>query len=93
MAATATDTPLWREFFVHWPAEVPRTGIVVSTLNEQTPFKNFWFRGELLLLERSVPDAMGGRFIAIGFEAIITVKFTNPLNPTTIAAAGFVERA
>ncbi|MBX3426003.1 MAG: hypothetical protein KF688_10020 [Pirellulales bacterium] len=87
----ATNSP-WRDFFMTWPANVPRAGIVVSTLNEQTPFKNFWIRGETLLLERNVPDALGGRFIVIGFDVINTFKFTSPLNAATIADAGFEER-
>ncbi len=86
MAATAET---WREFFTSWPADVPRNGIVVSTLNESTPFKNFWFRGELLLLERNVPDANGGRFVLVSYDVINTVKLSSPLNTATIAAAGF----
>lgn len=86
MPATAQT---WLELFTDWPADVPRVGIIVSTLNEQTPFKNFWMRGDLLLLERNVPDANGGRFVLVSFDVINTVKLSSPLNDSTIAKAGF----
>ena len=44
----------------------------------------------MLLLERTVPDAMGGRFLLLGFEVIYSVKFINPLTEATIAESGFV---
>ncbi|MCA9234995.1 MAG: hypothetical protein KDA44_05975 [Planctomycetales bacterium] len=90
MAAT---TETWRDLFTNWPAEVPRLGLIVSSLADQTPFRNFWIRGELLLLERNVPDANGGRFVLISFDVINTVKLNSPLNATMIAAAGFSNGA
>ena len=81
----------WKSFLENWPAEFPRQGIIVSTLNEAMPFKNYWVKGETLLLERTVPDALGGRFLLLGFEIINSIKITSPLTAEMVAGAGFQE--
>lgn len=84
------NTDVWRELFAKWPAGIPKRGVLVSTLNEATPFKSFLTKGELLLLERANPDALGARFIVIGFDAIHMLKLTDPLKEDALTAAGFV---
>ena len=84
--------PNWREFFLNWPATLPRRGIVVSTLNEAAPFKGFLTRGEMLMLERTNPDAMGARFILLSYDAIHMVKFSDVFKETVLNGAGFVGK-
>ena len=79
----------WKSFFVEWPADLPRRGVVLSTLNESMPFTNFWLRGEMVLLERKNPDTSGARFILMGFAGIDSVRFIDPLSEQNISAAGF----
>ena len=81
----------WKSFFEDWPGGFPRQGIIVSNLNEAMPFKNFWLKGNVLLLERTVPDALGGRFLLLGFDIVNSVKITNPLTADIVAGAGFRE--
>ena len=76
--------PNWRELFLNWPATLPRRAVVVSTLNEATPFKSFLTRGEMLMLERTNPDAMGARFILLTYDAIHMVKFSDPFKETVL---------
>ncbi len=64
--------------------------MLVTLLDESMPFKNFWLRDDLLLLERTNPDVAGGRFMLLSFEVINTVKFIDPLNESTISDAQFV---
>jgi hypothetical protein len=80
----------WSTFFTQWPNGIARHGIIITTLNDSIPFKSFWIKDGLLLLERNNPDALGGRFVLLGFEAISTVKFTDPLRESVITEAGFV---
>ncbi len=80
----------WKSFFTDWPADFPRNCVLVTTLNEAIPFRNFWLKNDMLLLERTVPDATGGRFLLLGFEVINLVKFINPLSEATITESGFV---
>ncbi len=79
----------WKSLFTAWPNGVPRRGIVTSSLNEQMPFKGFMIRGEVLLLERTNADALGGRFILLSFTSIDSVKFVDPVREADMAAAGF----
>lgn len=88
MATNAGE--IWRELFSNWPAAIPRRGLVVSTLNEPTPFKGFMIKGEALLLERTNPDPIGTRYIVMGFDAIHLVKIIDPLKESVFTAAGFV---
>jgi len=81
---------IWKLYFTNWPAGLPRGGVLVTSHNEAIPFRKFWLKDELLLLERTAPDANGGRFLLLGFDLIDSVKFTNPLSEATIAEAGFV---
>jgi hypothetical protein len=79
----------WRDVFAKWPASLPKRGVLVSTLNESTPFKSFLLRDDTLLLERTNPDPLGGRYVLIGFDAIHMVKLIDPLTEATLTSAGF----
>jgi hypothetical protein len=79
----------WKDVFAKWPASLPKRGVLVSTLNESTPFKSFLLRGDILLLERTNPDPLGGRYVLIGFDAIHMVKLIDPLTEATLTSAGF----
>jgi hypothetical protein len=79
----------WKDVFAKWPASLPRRGVLVSTLNEVTPFKSFLLRDDILLLERTNPDPLGGRYILMGFDAIHMVKLIDPLTEATLTSAGF----
>jgi hypothetical protein len=80
---------IWRDFFAKWPASIPKRGVLVSTLNEATPFKSFFVKGEMLLLERTNPDPLGARFLLLGYDAIHMVKLIDPIKEEVFTAAGF----
>jgi len=80
----------WKSLFSDWPENLPRKGSVTSTLNEVAPYKGFMVRGDVLLLERTLPDATGARFVMMSFEGISSVKFIDPLRESDFAQAGFV---
>jgi hypothetical protein len=82
----------WSELFENWPASLPRRGVVLSSLNESTPFKAFMVKGDALLLERTNPDPLGVRFVLLSFDAIHAVKFTDPLKESVFSAAGFLGK-
>lgn len=83
----------WKSLFSDWPAELPRRGVVLSTLNESMPFCDFWLRGDTILLQRKNPDTSGSRYILLSCEGIDSVRFVDPLGDQTIAAAGFTAGA
>ena len=88
MAAGVSE--IWRDVFTNWPATIPRRGLVLSTLNEAIPFKSFLIKGETLLLERTIPDPMGTRFIVLTFDAIHLLKLTDSLKESVLTGAGYV---
>ena len=84
---TASQT--WDTFFSNWPKALPRKGVLQTVLNEAMPFKDFWLKDGMVLIERVTPDAMGARFVLLSFEVINLVKFIEPLTAGIIADAGF----
>jgi hypothetical protein len=87
MRTSSADT--WHDLFTNWPASIPRRGILVSTLNEPVSFKSFMTKGDVLLLERTNPDALGARFILLAYDAIHMLKLTDPFKESVLTAAGF----
>jgi len=82
----------WKAFFENWPAQIPRRGIVTNSLNEAMPFKGYMVKDDLVLLERTNPDAMGGRYILLNYDAISSVKLIDPLKEADGQAAGFAGK-
>jgi hypothetical protein len=80
----------WREVFENWPAGIAKRGVLVSTLNEITPFKSFLLKGDMLLLERTNPDPIGARFALMDFTTIHMVKIIEPLTEAALTDAGYV---
>jgi hypothetical protein len=87
----ADPAQAWRELFLHWPPEVERRGVVVTTFEEQVPFVGFATSEQLLLLERTTPDTAGARKIMLGYGQIAAVKFTDVLKLKAFQGAGFTE--
>jgi hypothetical protein len=81
---------MWQDFLTKWPASIAKRGVLISTLNEASPFKSFFVKGEALLLERTNPDPLGSRFVLMGFDAIHMVKLIDPLKEDVLKGAGFV---
>jgi hypothetical protein len=92
IAMSSTASSVWRDVFRSWPSTIPRRGVVLSTLNEPTPFKSFLTKDDVVLLERTNPDPMGTRFVMIAYDAIHAVKFTEPLKESAFTAAGFAGK-
>lgn len=66
--------------------------MVVTKLNESSPFKGFMLQSEFVLFERSSPDSLGARFIVLPFDQIATIKYTDPLKQPAFEAAGFAGK-
>jgi hypothetical protein len=83
---------VWKSFFNNWPAGIPHRGVLVNSLNEPMPFKNFMISDDVLLLERTNVDPLGARFILLSFDAINSVKLIDPVKDTLFTAAGFLGK-
>jgi hypothetical protein len=83
----------WRDFFVHWPPEMPRRGIVITAFGEQIPFSAFWTSSNFLLLERQNPDSIGARTIVLEFAQIAGLKTADIIKIKTFQTIGFEGQA
>ena len=79
----------WRALFENWPESIPREGLLVTTFQEQIPFKDFLISGGILLVERDKPDSYGARKVMIAYDAISAVKFTSPVELARFQVMGF----
>lgn len=83
----------WRGFFVEWPRDLPRRGVVVTSFNEQIVFGNFLTTDSLLLVERQTPDSVGGRRVIIPYGNILALKLVDPVKTHVFTSAGFQDAA
>ncbi len=82
----------WKKFFCTWSKDILPRGILVSTQQEQIPFKGFMLSDTMVLLERTNPCPLGSRFIFMPYEYIAAVKLTDPLGTDVFKAAGYVGK-
>ena len=81
---------VWRDYFLNWPKELPRRGVLVTNFDEQIPFDGFMTTPELLLVERRTPDTIGARKLILPYANILGIKLTDVVKAKAFAAAGFV---
>jgi hypothetical protein len=79
----------WYDFFLHWPAELNRRGIIVTSFNEQIFFSAFWTSETFLMVERQTPDAIGARSIILPYDQIIALKISDVVKAKQFKATGF----
>jgi hypothetical protein len=87
----ATDVAeIWRQCFAHWPAELARRGVLVTSFGEQVAFESFAASNDLLLIERRTPDTVGARTVLIAYQNIQALKITDVVKTKAFASLGFV---
>ena len=77
------------ELFTHWPEQLPRRGVLVTTFGEQIPFNSFMLRGELLVVQRRAPDTSGARQVILALSQISALKIVDVVKAGAFEAAGF----
>ena len=84
-----TTSVSWRHLFENWPDSIPRAGVLLGSFGDPIPFKDFMFSGDLLLVERDMPDSSGSRKIFVRYDAIHAVKNPSPAELKTFQVMGF----
>ena len=79
---------VWRKFLVDWPKDLPRSGVVVTEV-EQIIFVEFMLSENLGLFERRAPDTVGGRKVIIPYSKIEAIKIVEPTPNQTFLDGGF----
>jgi hypothetical protein len=82
---------VWKDYFARWPAEVSRSGVIVTNFDEQIPFDGFATSEHMLLVDRRNPDTMGARKILLTYDAIAAVKIIDVVKMKAFASFGFQE--
>lgn len=82
---------VWRKAFATWPTTFRRKGVVVPADGEPVPFCDFVMSETILVLERPTPDTSGARRVAVPFDRIQNLKYTEPLKTEQFLKAGFVK--
>lgn len=84
---------IWRKYFATWPTQFKRRGVVIPSFGEAIAFIDFVMNEDVVVLERPTPDSVGARRVAIPFQMIETVKYTEPLKTEQFLKSGFVKGA
>ena len=80
---------VWKKFFLGWPADMPRRGILVTSFGDQIPFAGFMTSEAFLLVERTTPDALGARSVVLAYDHVVALKITEVLKSKSLRAIGF----
>jgi hypothetical protein len=86
---TTDAASVWRECFQHWPGELDRRGVLVTTFGEQIPFESFLASDNMLLVERRAPDTLGARMVIVAYQAIQGLKIVDVVKLRSFQALGF----
>ncbi len=81
---------IWRDYFLKWPKEMPRRGVLVTSFGEQIPFDGFLTTDTLLLVERRTPDTIGARKLILSYDQVLAIKLVDVVKSKVLNAAGFV---
>ena len=85
------ETP-WKALLTKWPKDLPKRGVLVSVLNDQTPFRSFMLTDEMVLFERINPDPLGARMLLLPYDQIAALKITDVVRESVFRALGFVGK-
>ena len=85
MSSSNSLADLWRETFNNWPAAFRRKGVLQPVSGEAVPFSDFVMTPTVIVLERPTPDNVGARRVAIPFERIDSLKYTEPLKTEPVS--------
>lgn len=81
---------IWREAFLKWPPNFRRKGVIELVKGDSIPFVDFVMNEDVLIVERATPDTTGARRVAVPFQNIVVLKYTEPLKTDAFLLAGFV---
>ncbi len=87
------DATSWKNFFQNWPAKIAPSGVLVTSFDEQIPFKGFLLSPDLILLDRKTPDTLGTRQVLLPYENIQALKITDVIPLELFIEAGFEPKS
>ena len=79
----------WRALFLNWPDNIPKEGIVTTSLGENVSFIGYALAPGVLLVERDRPDSLGARKVIIPYSNIVAIKMGTTLSLQDLQPLGF----
>ena len=79
----------FHRILTEWPVSIERKGIVLTSFGENVPFVDYMLSGQLVLLDRGVPDTSGARRVILSVDTIVGIKITDPIEMARFTAMGF----
>lgn len=89
---TSTAAPQKADFhriLLEWPVSIERKGLLLTSFGEAVPFVDFMLSGNLVLLDRGVPDTSDSRRVILAIDTIVGIKITAPIEMARFTAMGF----
>jgi hypothetical protein len=63
--------------------------MIVTTFGENVPFVDFMLCGNLILLDRGMPDTAGARRVMLEVSGVSAIKIIDPIEMARFTAWGF----
>ncbi len=83
----------FHRILTEWPVSIQRKGIMITSFGESVPFTDYMLSGNLVLIDRGVPDTAGARRVIVTIDAIVGIKITDPIEMARFTAMGFQANA
>lgn len=79
----------FHRILAEWPVSIERKGIMITSFGESIPFVEYMLSGNLVLLDRGVPDTAGARRVIVAVESIVGIKIVDAVEMARFTAMGF----
>jgi len=79
----------FHRILTEWPVSIQRKGIVMTSFGENVPFVDYMLSGNLVLIDRGVPDTAGARRVILAIDCIVGIKITDPIEMARFTTMGF----
>jgi len=86
--ATAPRTDFHR-ILSEWPVSIERKGILLTSFGESVPFVEFMLSGNLVLVDRGVPDTSDSRRVILAIDTIVGIKIAGAIEMARFTTMGF----
>jgi len=89
IATTPAQQTDFARIFAEWPVSITRKGVLITSFGESVPFADFMLNGNLILVDRGIPDTAGSRRVILAIDSSVGIKITDPVEMARFTAMGF----
>ena len=93
MQQKPSSTQDFHRIFHEWPVSIPRKGLITTSFGENVPFVDYMLCGNLILVDRGMPDTAGARRVMMEISSVSALKIIDPIEMSRFTAMGFKGRS